>query len=306
MELVKGYFFALLSAVLLGLMAVLVKIVLNMGLTTLGVIFLRFSFSSLFLAVFLKARGISFRLNREQFFILLGVGIVGYGLMNLCYYGAFLLIPVGLTSMIHYIYPVVVVLMARILYRSRFPKSVYAALVLGMAGAMILSFSDLGKMNLFGVLLAFLAGICYGIYVVFMDHPKIRDLHGLVIVFYLSAFTALFSLLFAPFAGGLPWHGLDPKILLLMLIVSLFCTVLALFLFREAVVRIGSTHTTILSTMEPVSAAVLGVIILDEKVGLGMLIGSVLILSAVMIVTMARKDSSSADNVGEVEEMDPS
>ncbi len=38
MEQIKGYFFALFSAVLLGLMAVLVKIVLNMGLSTLGVI----------------------------------------------------------------------------------------------------------------------------------------------------------------------------------------------------------------------------------------------------------------------------
>ncbi|MGN0963196.1 MAG: DMT family transporter, partial [Clostridia bacterium] len=190
MEQIKGYFFALLSAVLLGLMAVLVKIVLDMGLTTLSVIFLRFSLSSLFLAVFLRLRGVSFRLNRDQFFILLGVGVVGYGLMNVCYYGAFLLIPVGLTSMIHYIYPVVVVLLARLLYRSRFSKSVYAALILGMAGAMILSFSDLGRINLLGVLLAFLAGVCYGIYVVFMDHPKIKDLHGLVIVFYLSLFTA--------------------------------------------------------------------------------------------------------------------
>ncbi|MGN0963047.1 MAG: EamA family transporter, partial [Clostridia bacterium] len=119
-------------------------------------------------------------------------------------------------------------------------------------------------------------------------------------------FTALFSLLAAPFSGGLPWRGLNPQILLLMLVIALFCTVLALFLFREAVVRIGPTHTTILSTLEPVSAAVLGVIILGEKVGLGMLIGSVLILASVVIVTTARKEASFADHADETEEMNPS
>lgn len=306
MEQIKGYFFALFSAVLLGLMAVLVKIVLNMGLSTLSVIFLRFSLSSLFLAVFLRIRGISFRLNREQFFILMGVGIVGYGLMNLCYYGAFFFIPVGLTSMIHYIYPVVVVLLARILYHNRYPQNVYVALIIGMAGAMILSFSDIGQSNLIGVVLALFAGICYGIYVVFMDHPKMKDLHGLVIVFYLSAFTALFSLLFAVFTGKMPWQGVNLEILLLMLVISLFCTVLALFLFREAVVRIGSTHTTIFSTMEPVSAAVLGVMIFHEKVGFGMLIGSVLILSALVMITFAQKESLLKEKAGETEEMNPS
>ena len=66
---------------------------------------------------------------------------------------------------------------------------------------------------------------------------------------------------------------------------------LALFLFREAVVRIGSTHTTILSTMEPVSAAVLGVLVFGEPLGPGMLIGSALIIIAVLLVTFQKQAS---------------
>lgn len=291
MEKLKGYTFALTSAVLLGLMAVLVKIVLDMNIATSTVIFFRFTISSLFLAVFLKVRGVSCRINREQFLLLAWVGSVGYGVMNLCYYGAFTLIPVGLTSMIHYVYPVIVVFMARVLYHQTFSKKVYGALVLAVAGAMILSFSDFGKINLLGVVLALLAGVCYGIYAVYMDHPNIKELHGLVVVFYLSVFAMASSFIFSLPRRALPWQGITWEACGVMVVISLLCTVLALFLFREAVVRIGSTHTTILSTMEPVSAAVLGVLVFGEPLGPGMLIGSTLIIIAVLLVTFQKQAS---------------
>lgn len=288
MEKIKGYAFALGSAVLLGAMAVLIKIVMDMGLSLLGAMFFRFSLSALFLAVFLMCKKISVRINRRQCCILIFVSVVGYGVMNLCYYGAFLYISVGLAGMIHYIYPVIAVLLAKVLYRNKYTKSLYAALVVAVIGAMVLSFSDFGEIDMFGVLLALIAGVCYGTYGAMMEHPDLKNLSGLVVVFYLAFFTAVFTILLSPFFGELPWSSVNFDTFSVMLVIAVFCTVLALFLFRESVVRIGIAKTTILSTMEPVSAAVIGIIFLNETVGLGMLIGSVLILVAVIRITLAK------------------
>lgn len=285
----KGYFFALASAVLLGLMAVLVKIVLDTGLSLLGAIFLRFSLSALFLAVLLwKRRGI-LRIEKRQLALLFVVAVVGYGVMNLCYYGAFLRISVGLTSMIHYIYPIVAVLLSRTLFRNTFSKGVYGALLLGVAGAMVLSLSDIGSIDPPGVLLALGAGVCYGFYAALMEHPLLKNLPGTVVVFYLSLFTAAFALALGPVFGELPLDALNPKAFGLMAVIALLCTVLALFLFREAVVSIGTVRTTILSTLEPVTSAVLGILLLGEGIDGSMVLGSVMILLAVIGITLRRE-----------------
>lgn len=303
MERAKGYFFALASAMLLGLMAVLIKIVMDMGLSLIGAIFFRFSIAALFLALFLLGRGASFRLGKMQFLLLGVVAVVGYGVMNLCYYGAFRLISVGLTSMIHYIYPVVAVLLSRLLYQTTVSKNTYGALLLAVIGAMVLSFSDFGNINPSGVLLALGAGVCYGFYAAFMEHPLLKTLPGTVVVFYLSLFTAVFALCLSPFFGELPWASATPKTVALMVVIALLCTVLALFLFRGAIVTIGTVPTTILSTMEPVSSAVLGILFLGEGVDIGMILGSVMILFAVIRITMEKNrisgalSKNSADNI---------
>lgn len=288
MEKIRGYFYALLSAVLLGLMAILIKIVMNMGLSLLGAIFFRFTLAALFLGIFLIVKKISFRITKTQLIILLFVSVIGYGLMNLCYYGAFLYISVGLTGMIHYIYPVISVLLVRFLYKSTISKNVCIALILAVAGAMLLSFSDGGNIDPFGVLLALLAGVFYGFYAALMEHPAMVSLHGSVVVFYLALFTALFSVCLIPIFGESPWDSVEIETFGIMVCVALFCTVLALFLFREAVVRIGTVRTTILSTMEPVSAAVLGILLLGEDIDLGMIIGSVMILFSVVLITFSK------------------
>ena len=83
----KGYLYALISSVLLGLMAIFVKIVLDRGVPVTDVIFFRFFLASAVLLIYLKIRGASLRVDRRQLLLLMLTGLVGYGVMNLCYYG---------------------------------------------------------------------------------------------------------------------------------------------------------------------------------------------------------------------------
>ena len=121
----KGYLYALISSVLLGFMAILVKIVLDRGVPVTDVIFFRFFLASAVLLIYLKIRGASLRVDRRQLLLLMLTGLVGYGVMNLCYYGAFLFISVGMASMIHFIYPVVAVFFSWLFYRNRFAAKIH-------------------------------------------------------------------------------------------------------------------------------------------------------------------------------------
>lgn len=281
----KGYLYALISSVLLGFMAILVKIVLDRGVPVTDVIFFRFFLASAVLLIYLKIRGVSFRVDRRQLLLLMLTGLVGYGVMNLCYYGAFLFISVGMASMIHFIYPVVAVFFSWLFYRNRFAAKIHIAAGFAVVGAMLISLSELGNFHWQGIVLAVLAGVFYGLCAALMEHPRLKVLSGTVVVFYLSVFAFLFMLAGDLVRGRHPLEHMTLSSFGIMVVVAAICTVFALILFRNSIVYIGSVRATILSTMEPVSAALLGAVLLWESLDFWFGVGSLLVLVSVFLVT---------------------
>jgi drug/metabolite transporter (DMT)-like permease len=62
----------------------------------------------------------------------------------------------------------------------------------------------------------------------------------------------------------------------------------AFFLLMEALARIGAVRTAIVSAMEPLAAAILGFVFLDESVTFGVAIGGILILLGAVMASLAR------------------
>jgi drug/metabolite transporter (DMT)-like permease len=56
----------------------------------------------------------------------------------------------------------------------------------------------------------------------------------------------------------------------------------------EALARIGAVRTSIVSAMEPLAAAVLGFVFLDESVTVGVAAGGLLILAGAITASLAR------------------
>jgi drug/metabolite transporter (DMT)-like permease len=68
---------------------------------------------------------------------------------------------------------------------------------------------------------------------------------------------------------------------------ALLCTVISDLTLIMAIKRIGSTLTSILGSMEPLTAVVIGVIYFGEMLDLSTIIGLILIIVAVIIVIVA-------------------
>jgi drug/metabolite transporter (DMT)-like permease len=62
----------------------------------------------------------------------------------------------------------------------------------------------------------------------------------------------------------------------------------AFFFLMEALARIGAVRTSIVSAMEPLAAAVLGFVFLDESVTVGVAAGGLLILAGAITASLAR------------------
>jgi drug/metabolite transporter (DMT)-like permease len=60
---------------------------------------------------------------------------------------------------------------------------------------------------------------------------------------------------------------------------SLVCTALAFILFFQLIATIGPTRSTVITYVNPAVAILLGVLVLNEKVTAGMIVGFPLILA---------------------------
>lgn len=136
-----------------------------------------------------------------------------------------------------------------------------------------------------GLLLAVAAGACYGLYTVFA-----KKLAGVVPATQLPALSAL-SLL----AGAVPlvpWMADSVAPLrqggtvVLILWLGVTTTGLAYWLFTTGLTRVRATTAGTLSLAEPLAAALLGVLLLHERLSLMAWTGGALILSGMIIMCL--------------------
>ncbi len=73
--------------------------------------------------------------------------------------------------------------------------------------------------------------------------------------------------------------------LVAILLLALISTVVALMAFLEGVRIIGPSKASIFSTIEPIVALILGILILREPISARIIIGSIMIVVSVVILT---------------------
>ncbi|MBR4017233.1 MAG: EamA family transporter [Oscillospiraceae bacterium] len=85
-------------------------------------------------------------------------------------------------------------------------------------------------------------------------------------------------------AVGLGW--------LLCVLLAMVISVGAVVMFQRGTFLIGGERASILSTVEPLTGVLIGIIVFQEKITIGMGIGSALVISACVLITIFDKKHS--------------
>jgi len=285
---IKGIFYIILSAISFGIMPILAKIAYIYGSNSVSVLFFRFAFASIMLLSYIKYKNLSLKLNKKQIILILIFGLIGYTGCSIIIFTSYNYISVGLATMILYIHPAIVVILAALFCNENITIRKIVSLIMTLVGLVILVDIKGYHLNLFGILLAFISAICYSIYVVGISNKEFEKLNSYVMTFYFSILSAI-----AMFILGLVSNNLNIRMslvsLICILLLAFISTIIALMTFLDGVKLIGPSNATILSTLEPVVSLVLGVIILKEVITFKIIIGSVLILSAVIVLIKGKR-----------------
>ena len=214
------------------------------------------------------------------------LGSVGYATQSLTFFTAARYVSAGLASLLLYIYPALVVLLAATLLGERLTRVTVGALGLALAGT-ALTIGPVAGGHPLGVVLALLAALTYAVYIVLGSRvtPHVGALPSSTVVILGAAGT--YAVLSAAQRPAFPrttagWAAVAG--------LALLCTVVAIVAFFAGLARIGPADASTLSTLEPVVTVGLAAALLGERVALLQALGGVLILAAVVVLARAGRE----------------
>ncbi len=297
-QVIIGCLFVLLGAFGFSAKAVLVKLAYtySLQLDAITLMVLRMAISlPFFLAVALWSANDSTKdsqcLNRQDWLMIFGLGILGYYIASWLDFLGLQYISASLERLIIFLYPTFVVLFSATLQRRRINRHQTLALALSYTG-MILVFADSSTATASsGLLLGSSLVLCSAIAFAFFLIGS-----GMMVKRMGSTRFTAYSMTVACLATGLHFvlqHGvkllnLPLNVYWLALIMAIFSTVLPAFLMNAGIRRIGAGSASILSSIGPIGTLTLAFLLLGETLTLTQLAGTVLVLIGVYVVSRAK------------------
>ncbi|CEM62921.1 DMT family transporter [Treponema phagedenis] len=280
----KGVIAILLSAFIFGCMPILAKKFYIHGGNASTLIFLRFFLVLPFLYIVLRTQKIPLAISAKELFHLITASILGYCISVFLLFISYDYISVGLATAVHFIYPSLVVLVCIIFFKEKASLIKIAAVLMATTGVFLCGKS--GEIaSFFGLLIAFLSGVTFAVYVIYIDKSPLRKMNAIKLTFYLCVISAVIMLGYSGIRKELSLEfGIPAWSYALTL--SILVSAGAVNLFQYGIKIIGAQNTSILSTIEPITGILLGVAILHEKLDILSISGACLILLAVFLIAL--------------------
>ena len=218
-----------------------------------GAVFLRTLFGALFLLALTRGAPLRARAWPHRDVVALGAAVAG---VNLFFYAALDRLPLGITVTLEFVGPLGVALLG-----SRRPADVVWALLAAAGIVLLCDGLGGGRIDLLGVALALIAGICWGAYIV--QSARVGAVQpgvgGATVAAVISA------LLVAPFGIAQGGTGLlTPSHLAVSAAVGLLSTAIPYVFEMEALRRLPRATFGVLMSLEPAVAATIGFLALSQ------------------------------------------
>ena len=279
----QGYALALTAAALWATLGLFYRALADYGLPAITIVFCRAVVAAAALFAVLGWRQpASLRLTHRDGLFFAAFGLFGVAAFYVVYIHAIDLTGMGMAAVLMYTAPVWVTLLSAPLFGERLTRVKVAAVVLAAGGcALVGRVYDPSsvRVNLPGILAGLGAGLTYGLYTLFSKVAQRRHNPWVTLAYALGA-GALFMLPFQPLSE-LARALTHPAILLWLLALGLVPTLVSGVAFNAALRRAPASNVSIIATLEPAIAALLGWAFLGERLAGPQILGMGLVLAAV-------------------------
>ena len=283
----RGVVNGIISGVSFGMIPLFSIPVIAAGMDNVSILVYRFLFGSAAMLAILLLRKTNMRVSLSELLriVLLAIFYITTALATLeCYK----YLSSGIATALVYTDPIWCALIGLAFLGDKFSIKLTSSILLASLGVMMMTgvFSGDGTFSMIGLLLGLASGLAYGIYLILVPRLKVKHIASLKLTFYVF-FTGMCLLIaYSLMTNGGVEEVPDSSCWLDLALLGLIPTAISNICVTVSLKLIDSTIVAILGAFEPLTAMVVGVVILGEPLGFIGVVGGMLILVAVAILTI--------------------
>ena len=285
--------FVLLAGTLWGVIGIFVRRYTALGLSPLQISALRITLSAVMFAVFVAIyKPKLYKIKLRHLWCFLGTGIVSVALFTFCYFTSMELSSLSVAAVLLYTAPAFVMLFSLIFFKEKMTVMKGISLVLAVLGCAMTTGVVGGDINisLAGFLFGIGSGICYALYSIFSRFALDRGYEPFTITLYTFIFASGSTGALIDVRPVINVVTKDLGSVLFALLFALTSCVLPYVFYTLGLKYISSSTASILATVEPVVATVVGAIIFGEPIGVPFgYLGVALVFLSVVLINIKRK-----------------
>ena len=283
----RGVVNGIISGVSFGMIPLFSIPVIAAGMDNVSILVYRFLFGSAAMLAILLLLKTNMRVSLSELLriVLLAIFYITTALATLeCYK----YLSSGIATALVYTDPIWCALIGLAFLGDKFSIKLTSSILLASLGVMMMTgvFSGDGTFSMIGLLLGLASGLAYGIYLILVPRLKVKHIASLKLTFYVF-FTGMWLLIaYSLMTNGGVEEVPDSSCWLDLALLGLIPTAISNICVTVSLKLIDSTIVAILGAFEPLTAMVVGVVILGEPLGFIGVVGGMLILVAVAILTI--------------------
>ncbi len=280
----KGYLYSILSAVIYGCMPLMSKHIYAGGVNSISLVFFRNLFAIPLVALLAFRQSKSFAIPKKALPEITVIAIIGCCITPLLLLSSYNFMASSVATVFHFIYPAVVVLIGIIFMKQKANIKTIFCVLLCVFG-LCLFYTPGEPIDIRGVLLAIISGITCAVYICFLSVFKYKEIPLFLFTFYVIVISSITLFFFCIFTNTLTFPTNAFGWFMCILFANLI-TAGAVVLLQAGTFIIGGERSSILSTLEPITSIILGLLFLNEGITLVTACGAILVILASVLIAI--------------------
>lgn len=281
------YLYILAAGALWGTIGLFFNRLSDLGLDRFQIMLLRIGIAAICLGLYIALMNRDlFKIDLRDWWMFFGTGICSLMFFNYCYFTCIAMVSVSVAAVLLYTAPMMVMVMSIILFHETFTMKKGAVILMTFAGCVLVTgLSSGNSIGAAGILVGLGAGFGYALYSIFSTYA-LKKYHSITITFYTFVLAALGTLPLSHVNQMLPMLQ-NPQVLLYGAGLGILACLFPYLLYTRGLTGVIASHASVMATVEPVVATIIGVAVFGDVMTVGKLCGIILILSGIVVLNVS-------------------
>lgn len=273
------------AGILWGCISIFIRGLTACGLSSFDISALRVFISViLMLAALLIFRRDLLKISLKDIWIFIGSGIISLTLFTACYFRTVVETDAGVAAALLYTSPAFIMILSAILFKERITGRKIISIIMTIAGCFLISgmIGSGTKIAPMSLALGICSGLFYAMYSIFCKYAK--KYNPITVIFYTFVFASLGFLPFSDPVKIVRALASAPGAVYYALGIAVICSLLPYLLYTKGLKNLDASVAGVVVAVEPLVAALVGILFYGESTMPAKLAGIGLILVSIIAV----------------------